>query len=110
MGAEKNFEQKVKQYLEQNGIYRLGATTAESRGYYLKRFGGGQFTPAGLPDMQIVIKGKCLEVELKSDIGRLSELQHQKLEQIKASGGACMVARPSNFELLKQKIQELLET
>ena len=54
MAAEKNFENKVKRYLESIGVYDLGTGADKMKvapcGYYEKRWGGG-YSKAGLPDM-----------------------------------------------------------
>jgi hypothetical protein len=113
MAEEKRFENKVKRWLESQGIYPLGTAPDKMPlppvGYYVKRWGGGQYQKAGLPDMQIVVKGTCLEVELKAENGVISELQKQKLAQIKQSGGHAYVVRPSSFEHLTIPISILLE-
>jgi hypothetical protein len=112
MAEEKTFENRVKRWLIAMGIYPLGTPTdAMPRppvGYFIKRWGGGQFQKAGLPDMQIVVKGICVEVELKAEKGRVSELQAQKLTQVTISGGHAYVIRPSTFDELKEVINELL--
>lgn len=66
MAAEKNFENRVKKWLQGLGIYPLG--TAKDKmpvppiGYYEKRWGGG-YSKKGLPDMHIVANGISLDVE-----------------------------------------------
>lgn len=72
MAAEKNFENRVKRWLEGIGVYPLG--TARDKmplppiGYYEKRWGGG-LSKSGLPDLHLVIKGVSLDVELKARMG-----------------------------------------
>lgn len=82
MAAEKNFENKVKRYLESIGVYDLGTGADKMKvapcGYYEKRWGGG-YSKAGLPDMHIVVCGVNLDVELKASNGRPSELQNKRL-------------------------------
>lgn len=91
MGKEKAVEENLKRWLTSKGIYPLGVEQQKIKaipvGYYDKRWGGGQFTKSGLPDMQIVINGKCLEVELKAGSGKPTLLQLRMLEQIHRSGG-----------------------
>lgn len=57
MAAEKNFENKVKRYLESIGVYDLGTGADKMKvapcGYYEKRWGGG-YSKAGLPDTRTV--------------------------------------------------------
>ena len=75
MAAEKQFENRVKRYLETLGVYPLGCPhdkmTVPPVGYYEKRWGGG-YSKAGLPDMHIVVNGINLDVELKAPTGRPS--------------------------------------
>lgn len=105
MGSEKIFENKVKRYLESLGIYGLGTPrnkmSVEPIGYYEKRW-GGMFTPSGLPDMHICIHGHSIEVELKGEHGRLSELQKFMIAQINEAGGRAIVLRPSEFDKFKK--------
>lgn len=44
MAAEKNFEEKVKKYLKENGCW------------FLKYWGGGGFTKSGIPDLLVCCK------------------------------------------------------
>ena len=107
---EKQFENKIKRWLESEGIYKLGTPADKMKvkpcGYYTKRWGGG-FTGAGLPDMQIVVNGTCLEAEIKDVKGRPSEIQLYILKQINASGGFGTLVYPKDFESFKKYIMEL---
>lgn len=109
MAQEKAFETKLKEWLESQGIYALGTPKQEMTvppcGYWEKRWGGGKYTKAGLPDMHIVVKGISLEVELKAPNGRLSELQKQKLNQISDSGCIAVVLYPKDFEKFKDMVR-----
>lgn len=82
--------------------------TVDPVGYYEKRWGGGIYVQAGLPDMHICVKGKSLEVELKAEHGRASEIQIRNIEQINESGGRGYIVYPKNFELLKDIIRGLI--
>ena len=111
MAQEKSFENRVKRYLESNGIYPFGTAkqdiTAPVVGYYEKRWGGGQFTKAGLPDLHIVIKGKSIESELKAPNGKPSILQLKNLELINLSDsiGHILVEDAATVERIKRHIQ-----
>ena len=89
MGAEKLFENRIKKWLEGNGIYRLGTSTQDMKtepiGYWEKRF-GNKMTPSGLPDLHVVIGGQSFEFEIKGPRGKASELQKHMIEQIIKSG------------------------
>jgi hypothetical protein len=112
MAEEKQYEQKIKRYLESVGVYALGLDyknkPVPAVGYYEKRWGGGMFTKAGLPDMHICIHGKSIEVEIKAERGRTSNLQRQMLAQINESGGYAIVVYPKDFEAFKQNIERFL--
>lgn len=111
MAQEKNFENRVKRWLESEGIYPLGTPKqkmmAKPIGYYEKRWGGGNFTKSGLPDMHIVVNGKSIDIELKAPNGRPSELQLFTIDQINESGGKAFIAYPKDFENLKKIIKEV---
>ena len=111
MAGEKRFEEKLKKWLESEGIYALGTPQqdmcAEPCGFWIKRWGGGKYTKAGLPDMQIVVNGIGLEVELKAPNGKPSELQIQKLNQINNAGCIGFVLYPNDFEKFQRLIRHI---
>lgn len=113
MAEEKSFENRLKRWLESVGVYPLGCPRQKmavpAQGYYNKRWGGGQFTKAGLPDMQIVVNGFCIEVELKATHGRPSVIQSHIIEQINNSGGCGHIIYPKDFEVLKNLVKEHLK-
>ena len=114
MAQEKSFEEKLKKWLESEGIYALGTPqqdmVAEPCGFWLKRWGGGKYTKSGLPDMQIVVNTVNIEVELKAPNGRPSELQKQKLNQIDDAGCIGFVLYPSDFEKFQKLIKDIKVT
>ena len=95
MSAEKSFENKVKKFLENEGCY------------FVKYWGGGQFTKAGIPDLLICCNGHFLGVELKAPKGKPSELQLWNIKKIKEAGGVAMVLYPDQFDSFKELIHEL---
>lgn len=111
MGPEKKFETKVKNYLSTKGIYALGTERQkmiiQANGYYEKRF-ANRNTKRGLPDMHICIKGLSIELELKADNGKPSELQIRMCQQIRESGGCAYIVYPSAFDKLKEIIANML--
>ena len=108
MGVEKIFEERLKRWLESEGIYRLGtpkqSMTIPPCGYWEKRF-GSKYSGAGWPDMHIVVHGISIEIELKAPNGRASELQKQKLSQIADAGCIGFIAKPSDFENIKALVR-----
>ena len=55
MAAEKLFEDKLKKFLKEEGCY------------FVKYWGGGQFTKVGTPDLLICCNGWFLGIEVTSD-------------------------------------------
>ena len=108
MAQEKRFEEQIKAWLESQGIYPLGTAkqdiTVEPCGYWEKRWGGGKYVKAGLPDLHIVINGISVEVELKAKGGRVSPLQVHNLNQIDDAGCYAMVLYPDDFDKFKRLI------
>ena len=94
MAAEKNFEERIKKYLQSVGIYPLGTPMQKMKvppiGYFEKRW-GNKMTASGLPDMHVVVYNRSIEVEIKAPNGRASELQKRMVEQINDSQCAACV-------------------
>ena len=89
MAQEKIFENKVKRYLESIGCYNFGTPNHLLKnpiGYMEKRWGGGQFSKTGLPDMHVVLQGISVELELKAPNGKPSAMQLKNLSMIKDCG------------------------
>ena len=93
--TEKQFENKVKAFLKDQGCY------------FIKYWGGGQFTKAGVPDLLICCNGRFLGVELKASGGKPTDLQLHHLDQIRKAGGIGILLYPKGFEKFKQKIIEM---
>ena len=96
MAAEKNYENRMKKFLESQGIYALGTPTQKQVvapcGYYEKRWAGGTFTKSGLPDLHIEINGYSVDVEVKSPTYKPTELQLRNIKQINSSKGIAFVS------------------
>lgn len=111
MPAEKSFEEKLKRWLESEGIYALGTPkqdmVAQPCGYWEKRWGGSKFTKSGMPDMHIVVRGVSIEAELKAPSGKPSELQIQKINQIDDSECIGLVLYPKDFDKFQKLILHL---
>ena len=95
MAQEKQFENKIKKYLSDNNIW------------HVKYFANG-FTKSGIPDILACCNGHFLAIEVKAENGRPSELQRYHIEEIRQSGGHAVIVKPSQFEELKELIEELL--
>ena len=98
MGPEKTFENKVKKFLKEKGCW------------YVKYWGGGDYTRAGVPDLLCCINGRFVGLELKSDAGIVSDLQVYQIEKINDAGGLGIVLYPSKFDWFKRLVEELLKT
>lgn len=94
MASEKQFEQKVKQFLKQQGCW------------YLKTWSNG-IQRQGVPDLLICCNGKFLGVELKANNGHPSELQLWNIRKICEAGGVGLVLYPDQFEWFKNLIKEI---
>lgn len=107
MGAEKLYENKIKSYLESIGCYPFGTAkqdiTTPIIGYYEKRWGGGQFSKSGLPDMHVVIRGESIELEVKSPTYKPTELQLKNLDLVDRGGCYGFITVESNTTALRLK-------
>lgn len=112
MAAEKNFENRVKKWLQGLGIYPLGTVKDKMPvppiGYYEKRWGGG-YSKKGLPDMHIVANGISLDVELKAADGKPTDLQKRNIKQINNSGSIAMILYPEGFEQFKNIMEGVIQ-
>ena len=92
IAKEKNFENKIKKFLKDQDCY------------FIKYWGGGQFTKSGVRDLLICCNGYFVAVEVKAEDGKPSDLQLWNIEQIKKAGGFAMVLYPNQFEEFKKFI------
>lgn len=95
MASEKNFENRVKKFLQSQDCY------------VIKYWGGGQFTRAGVPDLLVCCNGRFLGVELKAENGRVSDLQIYHQNQINKAGGYGIILYPDQFEWFKDFIRRI---
>lgn len=92
MAAEKNFENRVKKFLKDNGCWLL------------KYWGGAAFTKSGIPDLLVCCKGVFIGIELKAPKGKPSDLQIYNLRQIDRAGGYAVLLYPDHWELFQNFI------
>jgi Holliday junction resolvase len=95
MASEKQFENKIKKFLKDEGCW------------FLKYWAGASYTKAGIPDLLVCCNGYFLGVELKAPNGKPSELQIWNIEKIQEAGGIGMVLYPKDFDSFKELIHEL---
>lgn len=96
MAAEKNFENKVKKFLQDSGCW------------FVKYWGGGQFTKAGIPDILCCCNGFFIGIEVKASNGKPSELQIHNLKKIDEAGGFGILLYPDDFEIFKDMIESII--
>ena len=94
MAEEKNFENKVKEFLEKEGCY------------FIKTH-GDRFSKKGTPDLLICCNGFFVGCELKASKGVASELQKYHIKCIKDAGGLATILYPKDFEEFKKLIKFL---
>jgi hypothetical protein len=66
-----------------------------------------QVTVRGVPDFLLGCRGRLVGLELKTDVGKVDPLQAHTLEQIEKCGGVAIVARPGNWDAVKDQLNEL---
>lgn len=93
MAAEKNFENRVKKFLKDEGAW------------FVKYWGGGHFTKSGIPDLLVCFKGQFIGLELKAPTGKASDLQKNCLKQIDKAGGLAILLYPEDFGKFKELIR-----
>ena len=94
MGAEKNFENKVKAFLKNQGCW------------VLKTWSNG-VQRSGVPDLLVCCDGYFLGVELKAESGKPSDLQLWNIEKIREAGGIAIVLYPNRYEHFQKLIEYL---
>ena len=98
MASEKQFENRVKKFLKDSGCY------------FIKYWGGGEFTKAGVPDILCCCNGRFLGIEIKAPNGKPSPLQIHNLKKIDEAGGYGVLLYPKDFDEFKMLIQNLNES
>ena len=95
MAAEKNFENKVKAFLKENGAW------------FIKYWAGSKFTKDGIPDILICMNGYFVAVETKAPKGKPSELQKYHVRKINEARGYAVILYPDDFVLFKCLVDHL---
>ena len=91
MAAEKNFENRLKKFLE-------------SESCWFVKFFANAYTKSGIPDLLVCCNGYFLGVEVKAPNGKPSELQKRNIQKINDSNGFGIVLFPDQFEQFKKLI------
>lgn len=95
MAAEKNFENKIKDFLEEKGAW------------FIKYWAGSKFTKDGIPDILACVYGQFVAIEVKASNGKPSELQKHNVRKINKAGGYAMILYPQDWETFKRLINYL---
>ena len=96
MGAEKDFEKKVKSYIKSKNCWGV-------------KFFANKFTKSGIPDLLTCINGYFVSIELKALNGKPSELQIYDQKQIRKSGGIAIILYPDQFNEFQKMVEDLLQ-
>ena len=97
MAAEKNFENRVKKYLKDQGAW------------FVKYWGGAAFTKAGVPDILACVEGHFVGLELKASKGKATEIQLHTLKEIDKAGGIAILLYPQDFDSFKEMVSIMQE-
>lgn len=111
IAEEKQYENKVRKWLEQHGVYRIGTPKQKmkvpQRGIYMKNF-GCQFTVNGTPDYILDIKGRAIWLEFKATKGRPSIPQVRIVDNINSWGGTARIIYPKDFNDVCKLLEEVI--
>lgn len=94
MGSEKDFENKVKNFLSANGCW------------WLKTWSNG-IQREGVPDLLVCCNRYFIGIELKAEGNHASPLQKREIQLIRKACGIAMVLYPSQFDQFKEVIYKL---
>lgn len=94
MAAEKNFENRLKKFLEEEGCWFV-------------KFFANAYTKSGIPDILCCCNGYFVGIEVKAPNGKPSELQKMNVRKINESNGIGVVLYPNQFEDFKKLIDHL---
>lgn len=96
IAAEKNFENKVKKFLEEQGCW------------FVKYWAGSAYTKSGIPDLLVCINGHFVGIELKAPNGKPTALQIHNLKKIDEACGYAVLLYPDQWELFKNFVDCLM--
>lgn len=94
MAGEKNFENKIKKFLKDEGCWFV-------------KFFANRNTKVGIPDLLCCVNGYFVAVEVKGEHGKPSDLQLWNRDKIRESGGISIILYPDHFELFKELVMTL---
>ena len=95
MAAEKNFENRLKKFLEDEGCWFV-------------KFFANAYTKSGIPDILCCCHGNFLAVEVKAPNGKPSELQKWNIKKIIEQGGCGVILYPDQFDDFKEMVLSIV--
>ena len=94
MAAEKNFENRLKKFLEDEGCWFV-------------KFFANAYTKSGIPDILCCCNGYFVAIEVKAPNGKPSELQKMNVQKINQCNGYGVILYPDQFDQFKELIKFL---
>ena len=94
MASEKQFEEKVKAYLKEQGCW------------VLKTWSNG-IQREGVPDLLVCCNSYFVGIELKAPTGKPTALQLKNIDWIRKASGIAIVLYPDQFKQFKDLIEGL---
>lgn len=94
MAEEKNFENKIKKFLDEEGAW------------FVKTWSNG-VQRSGIPDILACVNGYFVGIEVKASNGKPSELQIYNLRKIRESNGFPLLLYPDDFEAFQKFVWDL---
>lgn len=96
MAEEKSFENKVKKFLTEEGVW------------FVKTWSNG-VQRSGIPDILACVNGFFVGIEVKASKGKPSELQIFNLRNINKSHGYGILLYPDDFPMFQELVWQLKE-
>jgi uncharacterized membrane-anchored protein len=96
MAAEKQFENKIKVFLN-----TLPNT------WYFKHW-AGPYSKVGIPDIIACVNGRFVGIEVKAANGHPSELQKRTVRLIQQANGIAYILYPKDFKNFKKDMRKLI--
>jgi uncharacterized membrane-anchored protein len=97
MAAEKQFENKIKVFLN-----TLPNT------WYFKHW-AGPYSKVGIPDIIACVNGRFVGIEVKAANGHPSELQKRTVRLIQQANGIAYILYPKDFKNFKKDMNDLIK-
>lgn len=80
----------------QSIVKALEKLKAEGRNIWWVKLHGGPMQRVGLPDLLVVLDGRAIFLEVKSDVGVATKIQEHTIEQLQKAGAVAEVVRSAD--------------